>query len=54
MKELQKRKTPRHQAFDYNSVGVYFLTICTQNHKQILSRIVGTGRIFDNVKTNTL
>ena len=43
MDELKKRKPPRHQSFDYNSVGVYFITICTQNRQCILSRIVGTG-----------
>jgi len=43
MDELKKRKTPRYQSFDYNSVGVYFITICTQNRRSILSRIVGTG-----------
>ena len=43
MDELKKRKTPRYQSFDYNSVGVYFITICTQNRRTILSRIVGTG-----------
>ena len=30
-------------SFDYNSVGVYFITICTQNRRSILSRVVGTG-----------
>ena len=43
MEELKKRKPPRHQRFDYNSVGAYFITICTQNRRCILSRIVGTG-----------
>ena len=43
MDELKKRKTPRYQSFDYNSVGGYFITICTQNRRCILSRIVGTG-----------
>ena len=43
MDELKKRKTPRYQSFDYNSVGVYFITICTQNRRCILSRVVGTG-----------
>ena len=32
--------------FDYNSVGVYFITICTENRRQILSRIVG-GDVLD-------
>ena len=43
MDEWKKRKTPRHQKFDYSSAGVYFITICTQNRRSILSRIVGTG-----------
>ena len=43
MEELEKRKTPRYQSFDYNRVGVYFITICTQSRRPILSRIVGTG-----------
>ena len=42
MEESKNRKTPRYQSFDYN-VGVYFITICTQNRQNILSRIVGTG-----------
>ena len=43
MEEYTKRKTPRLQNYDYNSVGGYFITICTKNRKCILSRIVGTG-----------
>ena len=43
MEEMKKRKTPRHESFDYNSVGGYFITICTQNRRCMLSRIVGTG-----------
>ena len=43
MDKLKKRKPPRHQSFDYNSVGAYFITICTQNRRCLLSRIVGTG-----------
>ena len=48
MDELKKRKTPRYQSFDYNSVGVYFITICTQNRRSILSRVVGTFKRFCN------
>ena len=43
MSELKKRKTPRCQGFDYNSVGAYFITICTQDRRCVLSHIVGTG-----------
>ena len=31
------------QKFDYNSIAVYFVTLCTQNRRCILSRVVGTG-----------
>ena len=43
MEEYAKRKTPRWQAFDYNTEGVYFVTLCTQGRRCILSHIVGTG-----------
>ena len=43
MEEFKNRKTPRLQGFDYNSVGAYFITICTANRRCILSRVVGTG-----------
>ena len=43
MEEFKKRKTPRYRNINYNGVGVYFITICTQNRRCVLSRIVGTG-----------
>ena len=42
-KALPKRKDPRLRGFDYSKTGAYFLTICTQNRKNILSTIVGEG-----------
>lgn len=42
-KELPKRKHPRLDNYDYSSAGAYFVTICTQNRKNILSKIVGEG-----------
>ena len=42
-KSLPKRKDPRLKGFDYGKTGAYFLTICTQNRKNILSKIVGEG-----------
>ena len=42
-KELPKRKPTRLGGFDYSTNGAYFITICTQNRKNILSKIVGTG-----------
>ena len=41
--ELPKRNHPRLKEYDYSSDGVYFVTICTQNKKALLSRIVGRG-----------
>ena len=42
-RELPKRKKNRLENYDYSLQGVYFLTICTQNRRCNLSRIVGTG-----------
>ena len=41
--ELPKRKHPRLDNYDYSSTGAYFVTICTQNRRCVLSRIVGRG-----------
>ena len=38
--ENKNRKSTRLEIFDYNSVGAYFITICTQNKEHLLSRIV--------------
>jgi len=37
------RKTVRLQEYDYNTAGAYFLTLCTEKRRCILSHIVGTG-----------
>ena len=39
--EFPTRKATRLKNFDYNSGGAYFITICTQNKRRILSSIVG-------------
>ena len=38
-----KRKHPRLDEYDYSSAGAYFVTICTQSRRCMLSRIVGRG-----------
>ena len=43
---LSYRKSNRLEEYNYDSVGAYFITICTENKKGILSRIVGDG-VFD-------
>lgn len=41
--QYPRRKRIRLPEFDYNSVGAYFITICTKDREQILSRVsVGT------------
>ena len=42
-RELPERKPIRLKNFDYSSNGAYFITICAQNRKDILSAIVGEG-----------
>lgn len=42
-KEYPKRKSPRLSHCDYSASGAYFITICTQYRKNILSTIVGEG-----------
>ena len=40
---LPKRKHPRMNHYDYSTAGAYFITVCTQNRRCLLSRIVGRG-----------
>ena len=40
---MPQRKHPRLDNYDYGSAGAYFVTICTQNRRCVLSRIVGRG-----------
>ncbi|MEE1198385.1 MAG: transposase [Acutalibacteraceae bacterium] len=48
--ELPKRKVIRLKEYDYSSDGTYFITICVNNRKPILSKInVGTG-VLDRPK----
>ena len=46
-KELLQRKPTRLKNFDYNTTGVYFITLCTEDRRQILSRIVGVDVLGD-------
>ena len=41
--KFPQRKHPRLDKYDYSSDGAYFITICTQNRRCILSHIVGRG-----------
>jgi len=48
-KELPNRKDIRLKQYDYSSAGAYFVTICTESRRQILSYIVG-GDVLDAPK----
>ena len=41
--ELPERKPSRLTEYDYSTNGAYFVTICTDNRRKILSHIVGDG-----------
>lgn len=41
--EFPVRKPNRLREYDYSTNGAYFVTICTQDRKKILSDIVGDG-----------
>ena len=47
MTQWQDRHNTRLRGYDYNTPGAYFLTICVENRKCLLSRIVGTGVFGD-------
>ena len=47
---LPERKPTRLTGYDYNTCGAYFITICTEERRQILSKIVG-GDVLDAPKT---
>ena len=50
---LSQRKRTRWEGYDYNSAGAYFITICTQNRRTILSRVTGGGAL-DNKGHNSV
>ena len=52
--EILKRKQIRIKEYDYSQEGYYFITICTKNRKQRLSKIINEEEqnLYDNLKTN--
>ena len=62
--DLPNRKPLRLDCYDYSTPGAYFITFCTHNRKNMLSRIVGAihespksqlttwGRIVDTIIKN--
>ena len=52
--ECVKRKRNRLEKYDYSSTGAYFITICTEGRREILSRIVVGGDVLDAPKNEKL
>ena len=52
--EWVKRKRNRLEKYDYSSAGAYFITICTEGRREILSRIVVGGDVLDAPKKEEL
>ena len=42
---LPQRKKNRLEDFDYSTPGAYFITICTENRRNLLGQIVGGGAL---------
>lgn len=52
--ELPKRKGLRLKYFNYNNSGSYFITICTQDNKEILSKIIDSKSLTENPQIELL
>ena len=40
---MEKRKHPRLKDYDYSQNGAYFITVCVEKRRPILSTVVGRG-----------
>lgn len=38
--EIHNRKSIRLKGYDYSKIGMYFITICTQNRKHLFGEII--------------
>jgi REP element-mobilizing transposase RayT len=48
MEYLPMRKPNRFEGYDYTKDGVYFITVCTKNRKNILGHVVVPGKLEEN------
>ena len=46
-KQFPQRKPTRLKCFDYNTASAYFITICTEQRRNVLSWIVGVDVLGD-------
>ena len=45
---MQTRKNIRLKEYDYSSKGMYFITLCTKDKKDVFGRIVDNKMIFND------
>ena len=45
--QFAKRKRNRLPGYDYSQIGTYFITVCTENKRCVLSKVVGVGVLDD-------
>jgi len=51
--KFSERKPTRVKRYDYSKAGAYFVTICVQDRKPILSEIIRTNNPSVNETNNT-
>ena len=47
--QLPNRKSPRADRYDYTSAGVYFVTVCTQDHEEYFGKVVDGSMVLNQV-----
>ncbi|MBN2788606.1 MAG: hypothetical protein JXR69_00290 [Candidatus Delongbacteria bacterium] len=48
MNYYQNRRTIRLKNYDYGRSGLYFITICTEDHQQIFGKIINKSMVLNN------
>jgi REP element-mobilizing transposase RayT len=49
MQLLPDRKSPRAERYNYTSAGVYFITICTQDHEEYFGKVVDGDMVLNEI-----
>ncbi len=53
-KGLPTRRSHRLREFDYGQYGYYFVTVCTNHRKPLLSKIIGSDTTAPNPSSNMI
>lgn len=52
MNYYPQRKTIRFKNYDYSNPGLYFVTICTEDHQKLFGKIINNQMILNNAGRN--